>query len=413
MPPVLASVGSLLFSVAILLTGNGLQSTLISVRANLEDFSTLTIGLLQSGYFAGFVAGCIVCPHIVRRVGHIRAFAVMASSASVSALMHVLLIHTFTWWLLRVSTGFCLAGLFMVAESWLNERAVNQNRGRILSVYFMVNMGSIALGQLFLMLADPKEFILFVAVSILISLALVPVTLTTAMAPAPIQNARLHFRRLFNVAPLGVAGCLAVGLANGAFWGLAPVFIQDAGLPISTISFFISLVIVGGIISQWPLGKLSDQYDRRRVMTAMSFLAVLSGLALAASGVLLPGALLYLAFTHGAIIMPLYAISIAHVNDFADPKDFLETSGGLLFFFGMGAILGPLLASLVMEYFGYWTLFLFTATVHAILGLYGIYRISRRAPVPIGEQSEYVPVPRSSPVAFGLHPDVDKESSDS
>ena len=408
----LAGIGTLLLSTAILVMGNGLQGTLIAIRANVEAFSDFSIGLLQSSYYLGFVTGCFVCPLIVARAGHIRTFAAMASVASVVGLVHVLIIDPVIWWVLRFVTGLCFAGLTMVTESWINERSTNQNRGRVLSVYFIVNLVGTMGGQLLLLLAAPKNFVLFAIVSILISLSLVPVTLTSAMAPAPIRAARLHFRRLFDLAPLGVVGCFSVGMANSAVWGLGPVFAQDAGFTVPQVAYFIGLMILGGALLQWPLGRLSDRYDRRKIITGVAFLGAMMGVLMSLASTTYPGGLMPLAIAFGASAMTLYSLSVAHVNDFADTEDFVKISGGLLMIFGVGAIIGPLLASAVMEAMGYWFLFVFTGTVHMLLGGFGLYRIFHRVPIPPEDQEDFVMVPRSSPEVFKLHP-VSDESRES
>ncbi len=345
----IATISALLLSASILLTGNGLQGTLISVRANLEAFSEPTIGLLVSGYFAGYIAGSLFGPALIMRAGHIRAFAAFAAVASATALVYALVVDPIVWIALRVLMGFCVCGLYMVVESWLNERTPSDQRGRVFSIYRIIDLGSNMGGQLLLTVADPMGFPLFCFVSILICLSLVPVAMTRSMAPLPLHGARIRLLKLYRTSPLGLMGSFAVGLANGAFWGLAPIFVQGAGQPVTTVAYFMSLTVLGGAVFQWPIGHASDRVDRRKVLIFTSFLAVIFGVALAVladRSILL---MLGLAVLYGGAIMPIYSLSVAHTNDHVAPTDFVEASGGLMLVFGVGATIGPFAASFAMH----------------------------------------------------------------
>ena len=401
----LASLAALLLSVAILVAGNGLQGTLIAVRANLEGFPAATIGALMSAYYVGFVSGSIIVPGFVRRVGHIRTFAALAAVAAASAVALALFVHPVVWWVLRVVTGFCFAGLYTVFESWVNERASNENRGRVFSVYKIIDLGANTLGQLLLTTADPRGFVLFSVVSILICLALVPVALTTAKIPRRLRVSRLGLRQLYRASPLGVFGCFALGLGNSATWGLAPVFVQEIGQPVTVVAYFMSLMVVGGAASQWPIGFLSDRYDRRLVTITASLLAAASGVALtfATTGPL--PILLLCAVLFGGLSMPVYSLCVAYTNDYLDPRQFVAASSALLLLYGVGAIIGPFIASLVMQELGGWSLFLYTATVYLLLAVFGLFRTTRRTAVPPDEQAGFVAVPRpASAVVYHLDP---------
>ncbi len=407
----IATIGALLVSASILLTGNGLQGTLISVRANLEAFSKPEIGLLVSGYFAGYIAGSLLAPALIMRAGHIRAFAVFAAIASATALIYALAVHPIAWIALRVVMGFCFCGLYMVIESWLNERTPRETRGRVFSVYRIIDLGSNMGGQLLLTVADPMGFPLFCFVSILICLSLVPVAMTRSKVPTPVKGARVRLGKLYRASPLGLAGCFAVGLANGAFWGLAPIFVQGAGHPVSTVAYFMSLTVLGGAIFQWPIGYASDRVDRRKVLIANAVVAAMLGAALAVLWNTSIPILLGLGLLYGGAIMPLYSLSVAHTNDHVAPTDFVEASGGLLLVFGTGATIGPFAASFAMQHLGGWALFPYTAGVHGLLVLFGLYRMTRRPPVPVEEQESFVSVPRTSPVAAKLDPRGEPERS--
>lgn len=386
----LAPVAALLLSVAILLMGNGLQGTLLPVRASLEDFATLSIGIMGSLYYLGFAAGCVLGPYLLRHVGHIRSFTAMAAVASAVPLVHGLILLAPAWWLMRALTGFCFAVLYLIIESWLNERSTNETRGMILSLYLIINLTVITLGQLMLVLADPAEFPLFAIASILVSLAAVPVALTSSAQPAPVQTVKIRIGRLYRTSPVGFMGCFFVGLSNGSFWALGPVFAGASGLDITGIAVFMSVTVLGGALGQWPLGRLSDRTDRRRVLFAGSVLAAAIGAAVVASGMATPGwPLFLLGLAWGACAFPLYAIAVAHSNDYADAREFVEVSGGLLLVSAVGSVTGPVLASLLMGPLGGTGLFAFTAASHLMLAVFALWRMRQRPPPPPDEQVEF------------------------
>ncbi len=274
------SVSTLMASVAVLLMGNGLLGTLIPVRANLEAFSGIDIGILGSFYFVGFTLGCVTGPLLIARVGHIRTYLAFVAVAAIAALVHVLATDVWVWWLTRATTGFSFSVLFIVIESWLNERSDNETRGTVLSIYMVINLTVLMLGQLMLTLADPRSFSLFVVAAILFLLAALPVAMTRAQSPNPIPVVWPRLMRLYRVSPVGAVVCFAVGLANGAFWSIGPLFPMDRGFGTPGIAFFMSAVVLGGAIGQWPLGRLSDTVDRRYVILAAALSAGLAGLAL-------------------------------------------------------------------------------------------------------------------------------------
>jgi MFS family permease len=382
----LSPVAALLISVSILLMGNGLQGTLIPVRANMEAFSPMEVGLLGTAYFLGFTLGCIYGPSLVRRSGHIRAYLAMTSLASVISLMHAIDVNPVTWWGLRAVTGFCFAVLYIVIESWLNAKSDNRTRGTVFSIYTAINLTVITIGQMMLGLASPASFSLFATASILISLAAMPIALTMSASPAPPDAFRLRIGKLYRISPVGVAGCFAVGLANGAFWALGPVFAQNNGFDMSGIAVFMSAVVLGGALMQWPLGSLSDRIDRRVVMVFAAFIALAAALAITVIPASDKSLTILAAAVFGAGAFPLYALAVAHANDNANPSDCVEVSSGLLLVYGLGAAAGPLIASMTRQVMSVPTLFLFTAAVHAILIGWVIWRISRREATPVQER---------------------------
>jgi MFS family permease len=404
----LAPVGALLLSVALLLTGNGLQGTLLPVRANLENFGPLSIGVMGSAYFVGFVAGCVLTPKLIRRVGHIRLFTAMVAVASVVPLFHAMLVGAPAWWLLRAMTGLCLAGLYLIIESWLNERATPENRGLVFTTYTTVNFSVITLGQMLMLADDPLRFHLFSLASILVSLAAVPVALTRSPQPAPISAERLSLRSLYRVSPVGVAGVLTVGLANGAFWGMAPAFAAQAGLSVPQIAWFMSVTVVGGALAQWPFGRLSDRMDRRKTILIACMLACSAAVLLIFTYLTMPALMIGTAFLFGVFSFPLYALSVAHANDMAKDVDFVAVAGGLLLINGAGSVVGPAFAGLAMDRFGPLGLFGFTAVVHLSMSAFTLYRMRQRAAPPQEQKADFVPMPATASPRSDLDPRADE-----
>lgn len=395
----IAPVAALLLSVAILLTGSGLQGTLLPIRAHIEAFSTLEIGILGSSYFLGFAAGCFFSPLLVRRVGHIRTFTAMSAIASAAVLIHAVYTFSWVWWLVRGVTGFCFAALYAVIESWLNERATKETRGLIMSVYLVINLTVITLGQLMITLGDPGQFALFALSSVLVSLAAVPVAMTAAAAPAPIEQVKVRIKRLIRVSPVGFAGCFAHGMAGGAFWSLAPLFASQSGMSVTGIAVFMSITVIAGAAGQWPIGYLSDRTDRRKVV-----ILACAGAAAAAVGMIFfrftaEYSIYAFAAAWGFFAFPLYAVAVAHANDFADPREFVEVSSGLLLVYGAGAVLGPIIASQAVAGTGPEGLFGTTAAVHVLLIGFSLWRMRVRAAAPMEEHVHFVEALRATNTA--------------
>ena len=403
----------LFFGIALIMLGNGLQGTLLGLRANLEGFDTEVTGLVMSFYYAGFLAGSIVAPHIVGRVGHIRVFAALASLSSASVLLHAVFVDPITWGLVRIVTGFSYAGLFVVAESWLNGRATNETRGKLLSIYMVITLGGMASGQFLLNLGDPGSFELFVLVSVLVSISLLPILLTVRPAPAFEAPKRVGLRELYRVSPLGLVGATLTGLAHGAFFGMGAVYAIGVGLSLAEVSLFMSAGMLGGVVLQWPIGSLSDRFDRRRVLTGVTTVAVLAALA-----TLLPWAnetwtRIALVALYGGMALPMYSLCIAHTNDFLAPEELVSASAGLVLMAGAGAIFGPAGAALAMAALGDAGFFLFLAAVHAAVALFAAYRMTRRDTVPAEARGSFVAMPvRASPIAAGLSPQAEDEALD-
>ena len=401
---------ALLLGIAMLMVGHGLLLTLLGVRATLEGFSTGVIGVVMSAYFLGFVAGSAVALRLLQRVGHVRVFAALASLASVAALVHSVFIDPVTWAMMRLVTGFCSAGLYVVAESWLNDSATNETRGQVLSLYVVVMLTGMATGQVLLNIAPPASYVLFVLSSILVSLALVPVLLTVSRAPSFDAPEPVGLRALYRVSPLGVVGALATGASHGAFYGMGAVFANQIGLSIAGITIFMAAMTVGGVLLQWPIGRVSDRFDRRRVLTMVTFLAAAVALAAAFSAGS-PGPLLYaLVALFGGLALPMYALCIAHTNDYLEPSQMVAASASLVLVAGVGLTLGPLGASAAMAAIGPVGFFFWLAAVHAIIGAFAVWRMSQRRATPLADQGAYAPAaPSVSPVVATLNPESFEE----
>ncbi len=378
----LLPIAALLISDALLLAGHGLQLTLLPLRGALEGFSDTEIGLTGSAYFLGFVAGCLITPWIVRRAGHIRSFAVLASGFSALVLMFDLLPIFWFWLLLRFVTGACISGLYMIIESWLNERATRETRGTVLSIYTIINLLMIVVGQQLVNLANPEASTLFAVAAILLSLAIIPVSMTTALAPAPLLRVKLSPLKVWHLSRVGVGGAIAAGLSTGAFWSLGPLYAREVDMDTYQLTLFMSSAVLGGAALQFPLGRLSDHYDRRLVVLGAALVGAVLSLALGIIPDLSGGLRIGLAFLWGGTTMTLYAICLAHANDRAQPEDFVMVGSSILLTFGVASAIGAPLAALTMGLVGAGGLFLFAAAVLALLSL-GVLR--RR-------QTHYLPV---------------------
>lgn len=388
----IAAVWALLLGIGFMMLGNGLQGTLLGVRATLEGFPTAVTGLVMTGYYVGFLAGSWLAPKILERVGHIRVFAALASIASSSILVHAILIDPWTWGAMRLATGFAYAGLYVVAESWLNDRATNETRGQILSIYMIVTLGGMALGQLLLNVGDPGDFQLFILISVLISVALVPIALTATRAPDFEAPTPVGLMELYRISPLGIFGSFGMGIAAGTLFGMGAVYAGLSGMNTAQTSLFMGAIITGGMVMQWPVGWLSDIFDRRRVIAAVAFSA--AGLAAIGAYAELPiwGELL-VAFAFGGASLPMYSLCGAHTNDYLKPDQMVGASSGLILINGLGAALGPGAVSGAMELSGPEGFFWWLAAIFVVIGAFALYRMARRRAVPLADQGSFVAMP--------------------
>ncbi|MEP4029761.1 MFS transporter [Roseibium polysiphoniae] len=407
------SIAALLTGSALLLLAGGLHGLLLPVRGLAEGFSDSSLGLLGAGWALGYMAGCLCVPLIVQRVGHIRTFGVLASLAGITLLLNLLLLHPFTWVLLRSLSGFCFAGAAMIVESWLNERATNETRGKIFGIYTMINLGATTVGQMLLTLGDPNGYLFFVLGSIIYSLALLPTALSTAMTPAPLTQARLDPKLLWKNSPIAVVAIFLVGISNGAFGTLGAVYGRRIGLEVSDIAIMMSLALLIGAIIQIPIGYVSDRLDRRIVLVSVALMAMGIGTSLSLFGDYDTGLTIALVAAFGGTIYSMYPVIVAHASDHADPGDFLKTSGGLLLIFGTGTMIGPLAAAGLMTATYPGALFQVTAAAHLSMIIFAIWRMTQRATLETDEKTDFVPVVStgrlSTPETSLLDPRTDQD----
>jgi MFS family permease len=371
---------SLLLGAGLLFAAGALLGLALPIRAELEGFPTSLIGLIGSAFAAGYVGGCLYAPRLVASVGHIRVFGVMAALVAVTALLNILIVTPIAWILVRAATGFAFAGATMIIESWLSESATSETRGRVFARYMVVNLASSVMGQLVVTLYSPAGFAPFVLVAILACLALIPTALSSSRAPDPLHEVELDIRRLIRVSPIAVVACFGVGLANGAFGTLAPVYAGAIGLPVGAVALLVAGAIVGGALMQAPIGKLSDRLERRWVLTGTS----LTGAALAFMIHLLdprePTTVILLVACLGGAMHTLYPVAVAHANDRASPGEYVAVSSGLLLVFGAGSTLGPAIAAPAMQLAEPRTLFLFLGCVYLAIAAHAVWRTRIRPP---------------------------------
>ncbi len=407
------SVCTLLIGVAIILTGNGLLGTLLGVRGEMEGFSSTVMGLIMGGYFAGFMLGPFLLPPLIRRIGHIRAFAALASIASVVTLAHGLMVWPWVWFGLRLVAGTCMVGIYIVIESWLNSRTANDHRGQVFSIYMTVTLLGLGVGQLLLLTGEVAGLELFALASVLLSLGLVPVALTRVEQPQLRPATRLGLRQLYRISPLGVVGCVFAGLGAGAFWGLGPVFVVAIGLGTAGVAGFMGLTIAGGILMLWPVGRLSDRIPRRHVLIWVCLLSSLAATGAYWAALHVPVWVFGGGLAYGAFAFSIYALSAAHTNDHVDGAQMLEVSSGLQLLWGAGAMVGPVLAGVLMQHTAPGALLLFMAAAALVPGLFARWRMAVRPSIPLHRQSEFVGQFVTSPEALELIPERSSPDQDS
>ena len=405
-----SQIFALLRGTAFLLMASGLHSLLLPLRGQAEGFSTTALGLLGTAWAAGFVAGCFYAPRLVRSVGHVRSFSAFAATAAIVALVTGLIVEPTIWIILRAFTGFVMAGAFMVIESWLNERSTNENRGTVFSFYMMVTYASLMAGQMIVAASDVQTTTLFMVTGILFCLSLIPTAISTAAIPQPLQDVSLDLRALFDNSPVAFAGCILVGSANGAWGTLGAVYGARIGISSAEIALMMSLTVLAGAVLQMPAGRLSDRTDRRHVLAGSAAGSALIALAIFVAEPRSGAFVIAMTAAYGAFAYTLYSIAVAHANDYAAPADFVKVSGGLLVLYGFGTMLGPIVASVMMEGMRPESIFLATALSHLVLAAYTVLRISRRAAIPPQDRDAFQTIPLeriTTPATMQLDPRSD------
>lgn len=411
----LAPLVPLLIAAAILQGGNGFQSTLVAVRAGDEGFLPSLIGLMGTTFYGGLLIGTLFATRLIAMVGHIRVFAALASLASVSILVMALIVDPWVWIGAKAMMGFCFSGLSTSIESWLNGAVSNKDRGRILSVYGLVDLGAVTSSQFLLPVLGTEGATAFAVTAMLFSLSLLPITLSPRANPIVSDVARFDIRAAWKISPLAFFSCLTIGLTVGSFRTVAPLYASHIGLDTAGVAVFMSAGIVGGALFQMPLGWLSDRIDRRKILGLATGGAFLAGLflSLLAGDMFLrnslgtvistqtPAYLYYIgSFLFGAFSMPLYSIAVAHANDFATPKQFASLSAGLIFTYAVGATIGPYVGSLVIQEVGPPYFFTFMSLAHGSLLIVALYRMVVGEQAPEEDRIRYTWLSRSSPIIF-------------
>ena len=410
---------ALFIGIGVMMIAHGLQMQIMGIRSVLEDFSVFTTGVFMSGYYVGYFIGSKTTPNFVSKVGHIRVFAAFASLASLSALIAVVYVNPFMWTISRFITGISLVSCYVVTESWLNDRATNKNRGQLLSAYMMVIYFGLALGMLLLNISKPEAYEPFILVSVLLSVALVPILLTKRPAPKFKKIETISILELYKISPLGSLSSFFTGIIHAAFFSLISVYATIAKFTLFETSILLFVATLAGVLGQGPIGYFSDIFDRRRVIVITTFgSSLLALIAILTSNDPIQNIYYMDEFAFRKIIffiavglytslcLPLFSLNLAHTNDFVPKSKFVAAGGGLQLIFGVGAISGPILCAIFMEWFGLNGLFVFLILAHSIIGVFGLYRMKVRSTVE-NPDSTFTPIPATiTPAGLELDPDA-------
>jgi len=409
---VLKNSWALFTGLAFMMIAHGLQGNLLGVRATYENFSLIEIGVIMSGFYIGYLTGAQKLTDIVFKVGHIRVFAALASLASLVILIHALFINPYTWLISRFISGFAIVGIHIIVESWLNDRANNKTRGQLLSIYMMIIYIGMGIGMFVLSIADPRSFKPFIIISVLMSLALIPILLTKRKAPTFRKIKSISIKKLYDISPYGTVTSFLFGLAISALFTLLAVYCASNNFSLIEISFTTFLLAFSGAISQWPIGYISDQFDRRKVIVIIALGAAISAYFLSQYTIAIneqnTSKLIFygLIFIYSFLCMPIYSLCMSHTNDLIEKENIVSAGAGLNFLYGVGAIFGPVLCAAFMNYYGPSGFFTFIMMTHICTILYGVHRIFVKKGVV--SDNSFVAVPRAaSPLALELSPEAD------
>ncbi len=404
----LLPIAALLASTFLMLLAGGLAGILLPLRAGMEGWSTTTIGWMGTSYSLAFTIGCIVVPHLVRRVGHVRVFSALLALLSMALLFHALMVRPVAWMAFRGVAGFSLAGSYMIIESWLSERVTNESRGRIFSIYMIITMLGLLCGQYILPFGDAATQTLFIICAIIYASALLPTALSSAQSPNPLTQVSLDLKGLYRRSPAAAVGSLIAGIVAGTWNFLAAIYGERNGLSTFGIATMLAAAMVGGALFQYPLGRASDMVDRRYVMVMAGIIGLVLSLAMLIIHPTSPWALYTMMFLFGSVLYPIYSLNVAHANDYADASEFVKISGGLLIIYGAGSVIGPALAGPLMDTVGAPGFFIVMAASYAVYGAYAYWRIrTRQRPAVSDQKTEYkfhASDGRSTPETMQLDP---------
>ncbi len=409
---ILKNSWALLLGMFLLMLGNGTQGTLLSVRGALEGFGPTTMSYVMTAYYVGFLLGSKLAPRLIRRVGHVRVFAALASLVSAAFIGYAMAPDPYVWAALRLVVGFGFSGVYVVAESWLNDAATNETRGQALSAYMIIQMLGLVLAQFIILMADPSGFVLFAVISILVSVSFAPILLSVSPAPAFSASPPMTLKRLFKTSPLGAVGAFILGGVLSVLFGMTAVFATENGLAATEISLLVGVSYLGAVVMQYPIGWMSDRMDRRLLVVIVTgFAAVSIAAALPFAGSFYT--LLALGFLIGSTGGPLYSLLIAHTNDYLEPEDMANASGALVFLNGVGAAGTPVLVGLAMSRYGAFSYYYALILLMGSIAAYGAFRMTRREAIPIEDTMSYTPVmPQSTPVAAEVAQEVAIEAAE-
>jgi MFS family permease len=406
------SAWALFLGIGLMMLGSGLQGTLLALRATSEEFGEATTGIIMSGYYMGFFVGSVIVPRIVGEVGHIRVFAALATIASSSVLVHAVFVDPWIWTPMRLITGFSYAGLYIVSESWLNGVSTNRNRGALLAIYMVVVQSAIAGGQFLLLTSDPDGYVLFILVSVIVSLSLVPLAITTTRAPTFDKPKKISLMEVYRASPTGVIGSFLNGLGYGAIFSIGGVYASSVGFSLAEVSTFMAVAFFAPVFTLWPIGVLSDRVDRRFVIAGISVLACLSALWIGDLSDAAPFLMILVAMgLHTGFQTPLYSLCIAYTNDYLSYEQMIAASSKLVLVNGMGAVLGPISVATAMGWYGPAAFGWGLAAIYGVLSLFVLYRMTVRQGLPVEDQSAYVAMARGTMVAAAMTVEEIEEQS--
>ncbi len=409
---ILQKTWALFFGFALISLAHGLQGTLIGVRSVIEEFTFISAGLIIAGYYIGYLSGALTIPIFLQRVGHIRVFAALASLASIAILLHSVFLHPYSWFFIRIITGVSLSGIYVIMESWLNNKATNETRGKLLSIYMIITFVFVGLGQFLLNLSDPAKVDLFILVSILLSFSLLPILLSNTEQPTISDTKYFTLKEFYILSPLGFISALMIGLAHSALFGFGAVYVSSKGFTLFEISIFMVSISSFGALAQWPIGYISDKIDRRIILIAITFIAAGLSIFIVISSYLSFILFIILSGIFSAMSLPMFSVAVAHVNDFLESNEIISASSTFNILIGVGSIIGPILVSSSMTLVGPNGFFIYLFIVHGTLGLFGLYRMARRVK-PRDLESQYIPLPRNiSAAGMEMNPVIEPTQED-